>query len=113
MIRPFAVALLGLAALTSSLLLPAAADAGRYRVCAPVRDIGPTGMDPADAVRVRALRTKCATARRVARASTRVFVRNFDRDYPRVRRRWRCTNTTPQVICRARGGKRIRFRNDG
>jgi hypothetical protein len=112
MVRRMAVALLAVAALASALALPAAADA-RYRICAPVRDIGPTGMDPADAVRVRALKTKCHTARRVARASTRVFVRNFDKDYPRVRRYWRCTNRTPLVICRARGGKRIRFHNDG
>jgi hypothetical protein len=102
-----ATALLVLSATT-----PTAADAARYRACAPVRDIGPTGMDPADAYRVRALKTTCRTARRVARASTRAFVTS-DSEYPRVRRRWRCTDNTPQVICRARGGKRIRFRNDG
>lgn len=108
-----ACALLSVTALlVVSAAAPAAADAARYRVCAPVRDIGPTGMDPADAYRVRALKTTCQTARRVARASTSAFVRSGS-DYPRVRRRWRCTNNTPQVICRARGGKRIRFRNDG
>jgi hypothetical protein len=88
------------------------ADAATWRRCAPVRDIGPTGMDPADGVRIRALRTGCRTARRVVKRYTRAAVTHFDQDVVRVLR-WRCTNSYPRVRCSASGGKRIRFRNDG
>lgn len=91
---------------------PLDGSASGYRACARVRDIGPTGRDPADGVRIRALLTSCRTARRVVKASTGAFVRDRG-DVVRVLRRWRCTNTYPAVRCAARGGKRIRFRNDG
>ena len=111
--RRFLLVVLLAAAVTVAASFPSSTSAVAYRSCAPVRDIGPTGSDPADGVRIRAFRTSCRTARRVVKASTRAFVRHFDQETVRVRRNWRCTNTHPRVRCWTRGGKRIRFRNDG
>jgi hypothetical protein len=43
------------------------ADPSEPKRCAGVRDVGPTGRDPADANQLTAWRTTCATARTVAR----------------------------------------------
>lgn len=43
------------------------ATAAATRSCKRVKDMGPTGADPADAVGIRATGTSCATARSVAR----------------------------------------------
>jgi hypothetical protein len=91
---------------------PATTQGATWRACSPVPDIGPTGIDPGDGVRIRALRTGCRTARRVVKRYTRVSIMNLDQEVVRVLR-WLCTNSYPRVRCRATGGKRIRFRNDG
>ena len=113
MTRRAACALVALAALlVLGAAAPAAADVARYRACAPVRDIGPTGMDPADAYRVRALKTTWRTAARW-RALPRARSSAATRTTHACAGAGAGAGDTPQVICRARGGKRIRFRDDG
>lgn len=85
-----------------------AAEAGvPARSCPAVEDIGLTGSNPADGVAVRARRVSCLRARRVVRA---YFPRLVRAGFPdRFRwRRWTCYD--PGYVCKARGGKRVRFR---
>ena len=83
-----------------------------YKSCKPVKDIGPTGADPADGVQIRAKITSCKVARSVVRRYTRATVQNFGDETVRVGR-YRCTNSYPRVLCKGSNGRRIRFRNDG
>ncbi len=71
MARLAAPTLAGLCALglTTGLAVTSAvpATAATTKRCRTVKDMGPTGADPADAVGIRATRTSCATARSIAR----------------------------------------------
>lgn len=106
------------AALTPALALagPAVASSpapvASYRSCANVKDIGPTGMDPADAVSVRVKVASCGTARSVATKWAGAAVRQGG-DTVTVGR-YRCTQSYVgdriTVRCTARGGRVIRFK---
>jgi hypothetical protein len=96
------VSALALNVLLLSMGNPPAAEA---RGCPGVYDVGPTGFDPADAVRVRVARVSCARATRLIRAFHPALGRHGP---PRVRiGPWRCS--VRPTRCRARGGKRVRW----
>lgn len=92
---------------TLALGAPVAEAAVPARSCPAVEDIGPTGSNPADGVAVRARRVSCARARLVVRAYFPALVRNGFPDRFRWRR-WTCYD--PAYVCKARGGKHVRFR---
>lgn len=64
--RVIALVLAATAALAATVAAPDAS-AATYRYCGLLRDVGPTGRDPADARGIQALGTSCTTARYVAR----------------------------------------------
>ena len=105
------------AVLATALALLAAAPAGgrpastvlaAARACAPVRDFGPTGRDPADAVGIRVRNISCGPARRIVRRYTRAQIRS--EGGPVRVGAFRCSNTYPRVRCSASGGRSISFR---
>ena len=89
---------------------PAQATAG-FRSCERVRDIGPTGEDPADGWSIRT-NAACHVARSVIRRYPRASAENADGEPARLGA-WTCTDSYPRVRCTRDGGRIIRFRNDG
>ena len=99
--------------------IPASAHAGALtepKRRGSVRDVGPTGSDPADANQLTAWRTTCATARRVARRSTEALARAIARspdgvvDGYRVDA-WYCVLRPKRVTtCNPRDGRRKEVR---
>lgn len=82
-----------------------------FRSCEPVRDIGPTGQDPADGWSIRTNAT-CHVARSVVRRYSRAAGENAEGEPARLGA-WTCTDSYPRVRCTRDGGRIIRFRNDG
>jgi hypothetical protein len=92
----------------------APASAATTNRCARVKDMGPTGADPADAVGIRATRTSCATARSIARRWGRETVRQSS-DVVRIGS-YRCRDAMStrtgriSVRCAGPGSRLVRFR---
>lgn len=115
MLRPTTVAIL---ALCAPFLVAAAgtssASAATTRSCRSVKDVGPTGRDPADAVSIRATRTSCATARSIARRWGGEVVRQSPG--PVHVGRYVCRDTTSpstgrfSVRCTGPGSRLVRFK---
>jgi hypothetical protein len=72
-----------------------------------VYDIGPTGYDPADAIKGSVLRVSCARAERLIRAYTGALVRQGRREIKIGR--WKC-NVRKPILCMSPGGRRVRWR---
>ena len=106
-----AAVLLAFALILAAAPSPAPAGSAEWQSCKSVKDIGPTGMDPADGWKIRALRISCKKARRVVRSYTRAAFEQYGKEWVEVRG-FLCTNSYPKVRCK-RGDRRIRFRNDG
>ena len=93
--------------------VPALPPPPRYKSCRRVKDIGPTGMDPADGWKIRVKGAGCREARRVVRRYGRAVVpATLAGESTLYVGRWRCTNTYPRVRCRAERAV-LRFRDDG
>jgi hypothetical protein len=105
---------LDIALIAGTALLPrAAAAAATGKKCKDVIDVGPTGMDPADANRVRAIKVSCKVARRVARRYSRWRINDLDFRDPVVHGPWRCYSFGRfelNTVCKRKGGKRVRWR---
>lgn len=101
--------LLLMTAVSTALLAPTGAQgADGYKSCRGVKDVGPTGMDPADATKLRVRKVSCATGRKVVRAWVPATVRS--RAEPTIQvGSYRCTNRIPNIVCKKKGGKRVRF----
>lgn len=91
-------------------IVPAHATEG-FRSCERVRDIGPTGQDPADGWSIRT-NTTCHIARSVVRLYSRAAGENAEGEPARLGA-WKCTDSYSRVRCTRNGGRVIRFRNDG
>jgi len=88
------------------------ANAHATQRCKSVKDAVGRGVNPPDAVRVRATRTGCRTARRLARRFYPAFSRSRFKQPVRLRR-WSCSFTEAAGFptrCVARGGKRVTWR---
>jgi hypothetical protein len=105
------------AALTPVLTLAPSAGAAptpvaAYVSCGAVKDVGPTGMDPADAVALRAKVTSCRTARTVARRWARASVTQGGETAAVGAYRCRQSTSGDRIVvrCTARGGRVVRFK---
>lgn len=93
-------------------IAPSEQAAHASQLCKSVKDAVRRGVNPPDAVRVRATRTGCRTARRLARRFYPAFSRNRFKQPVRLRR-WSCSFTEAAGFptrCIARGGKRVTWR---
>ena len=72
-----------------------------------LKDVGPTGMDPADATRVRVRKASCRTGTKVIKGWVKASVQQVG-DRLKVGS-YSCTNDIPRIVCKAKGGKRVRF----
>ena len=107
--RHLSLLLLCAIAASTALLAPAGAEgASGYRSCPKVKDVGPTGMDPADATRVRVRKVSCATSRKVIKGWVRASVQGGAAKTVRVGS-YRCSNDIPDIVCKKKGGRRVRF----
>jgi hypothetical protein len=114
---PVRLALAASAALTPVLALAPSAGAApapvaAYASCGTVKDVGPTGMDPADAVALRAKVASCRTARVIARRWARASVTQGGETVTVGAYRCRQTTSGDRIVvrCTARGGRVVRFK---
>lgn len=84
----------------------ASAEGASYRRCGVIRDLGPTGRDPADAAGILAAKVTCLTARRVARAW---FRRRGEPVRIGVFLCRSAIGSRQRVRCLASGGRAVRF----
>ena len=100
--------LLATVAVSTALLAPTGAQgADGYKACSRVKDVGPTGMDPADATRVRVRKVSCRTGTKVIKGWVKASVQQVG-DRLKVGS-YSCNNDIPRIVCKAKGGKRVRF----
>jgi hypothetical protein len=91
--------------------IPATPEAATKR-CRSVKDVGPTGADPADGNRIRATRVSCGTARRVVKSYVRWVAQDDDGQPPISHDPWTCYPHGKRVlatVCKASGGRRVRW----